>query len=109
MGFEAVGDGLQAHHHADRQTGAAGGFVQVQRRVGTPRVAGDPARQQGWIDLGKELPDIKILSSIKAVLVGGPSGGLLPPDLLDDRRTLDLSQAVANVGFDAIVELAADD
>lgn len=45
----------------------------------------DPERREGWIALGKEIPDIKILSSIKAVLAAvAPNDvrgllGLAPP------------------------------
>jgi NADH-quinone oxidoreductase subunit F len=46
-------------------------------------------------------------SALKAVLVGGPSGGLLPPDLLDTPYEFDaLRQVGAHVGSGSIV--AAD-
>ena len=47
-------------------------------------------------------------ASLKAVLVGGPSGGLLPPDLLDTPYEFDALRAVgAHVGSGSIV--AADE
>ena len=57
------------------------------------------------IGLGGRLPASR---SIKAVLVGGPSGGLLPPDLLDTPYTFDtLRAAGAHVGSGSVV--VADD
>jgi NADH:ubiquinone oxidoreductase subunit F (NADH-binding) len=57
------------------------------------------------IALGGRLPASR---SIKAVLVGGPSGGLLPPDLLDTPYAFDtLRAAGAHVGSGSVV--VADD
>ena len=57
------------------------------------------------IGLGGRLPASR---SIKAVLVGGPSGGLLPPDLLDTPYAFDtLRAAGAHVGSGSVV--VADD
>jgi len=57
------------------------------------------------IGLGGRLPASR---SIKAVLVGGPSGGLLPPDLLDTPYAFDtLRAAGAHIGSGSVV--VADD
>ena len=57
------------------------------------------------VGLGGRLPAGR---SIKAVLVGGPSGGLLPPDLLDTPYAFDaLRAAGAHVGSGSVV--VADD
>jgi NADH:ubiquinone oxidoreductase subunit F (NADH-binding) len=57
------------------------------------------------IALGGRLPASR---SIKAVLVGGPSGGLLPPELLDTPYAFDtLRAAGAHVGSGSVV--VADD
>jgi NADH:ubiquinone oxidoreductase subunit F (NADH-binding) len=57
------------------------------------------------IGLGGRLPASR---SIKAVLVGGPSGGLLPPDMLDTPYAFDtLRVAGAHVGSGSVV--VADD
>ncbi len=64
---------------------------------------GTPLREV--VALGGRLPAGRTL---KAVLVGGPSGGLLPPDLLDTPYEFDaLRAAGAHVGSGAIV--IADD
>jgi NADH:ubiquinone oxidoreductase subunit F (NADH-binding) len=64
------------------------------------------------VPLGTPLRDIVELAGgakkLKAVLVGGPSGGLLPPDLLDTPYEFDaLRAAGAHVGSGSIV--AADE
>ncbi len=57
------------------------------------------------IKLGGKLPAGR---TIKAILVGGPSGGLLPPDLLDTPYAFDpLRTAGAHVGSGSVV--VADD
>jgi NADH:ubiquinone oxidoreductase subunit F (NADH-binding) len=57
------------------------------------------------IGLGGKLPAGR---TIKAILVGGPSGGLLPPDLLDTRYAFEpLRAAGAHVGSGSVV--VADD
>lgn len=57
------------------------------------------------VKLGGKLPPGR---SIKAVLVGGPSGGLLPPDILDTPYTFEALRAVgAHVGSGSVV--VADD
>jgi NADH:ubiquinone oxidoreductase subunit F (NADH-binding) len=57
------------------------------------------------IGLGGRLPASR---SIKAILVGGPSGGLLPPDLLDTPYDFDpLRAAGAHIGSGSVV--VADD
>ena len=57
------------------------------------------------IGLGGRLPASR---SIKAVLVGGPSGGLLPPDMLDTPYAFDtLREAGAHIGSGSVV--VADD
>jgi NADH:ubiquinone oxidoreductase subunit F (NADH-binding) len=63
------------------------------------------------VPLGTPLRDIVALAgdttNLKAVLVGGPSGGLLPPDMLDTPYEFDALRAVgAHVGSGSIV--AAD-
>jgi NADH:ubiquinone oxidoreductase subunit F (NADH-binding) len=67
------------------------------------------------IPLGTTLRDIVALAgalpkgrSVKAVLVGGPSGGLLPPDLLDTPYDFETLRAVgAHIGSGSVV--VADD
>ena len=55
--------------------------------------------------LGRKLPAGR---TIKAVLVGGPSGGLLPPDVLDTPYDFETLRAVgAHVGSGSVV--VADD
>ena len=57
------------------------------------------------VALGGKLPANR---SIKAILIGGPSGGLLPPELLDTPYTFEsLRAAGAHVGSGSIV--VADD
>ena len=57
------------------------------------------------VALGGKLPDGR---SVKAVLIGGPSGGLLPPDLLDTPYDFEsLRASGAHVGSGSIV--VADD
>jgi NADH:ubiquinone oxidoreductase subunit F (NADH-binding) len=64
---------------------------------------GTPLRQV--VGLGGRLPAGR---SIKAILVGGPSGGLLPPDALDTPYTFDaLRAAGAHIGSGSVV--VADD
>ncbi|HEX5148176.1 MAG TPA: NADH-ubiquinone oxidoreductase-F iron-sulfur binding region domain-containing protein [Candidatus Limnocylindrales bacterium] len=64
---------------------------------------GTPLRE--IVALGGNLPKGR---SIKAVLIGGPSGGLLPPDVLDTPYDFDsLRAAGAHVGSGSIV--VADD
>ena len=57
------------------------------------------------VELGGALPAGR---SIKAVLVGGPSGGLLPPDALDTPYDFEpLREAGAHIGSGSVV--VADD
>jgi NADH:ubiquinone oxidoreductase subunit F (NADH-binding) len=64
---------------------------------------GTPLREV--IGLGGRLPASR---AIKAVLVGGPSGGLLPPDMLDTPYDFDaLRAAGAHIGSGSVV--VADD
>jgi NADH:ubiquinone oxidoreductase subunit F (NADH-binding) len=64
---------------------------------------GTPLRE--IVDLGGKLPRGR---SIKALLIGGPSGGLLPPDLLDTPYDFEsLRGAGAHIGSGSIV--VADD
>ena len=64
---------------------------------------GTPLREV--IGLGGRLPASR---SIKAVLVGGPSGGLLPPEMLDTPYAFDtLRAAGAHIGSGSVV--VADD
>jgi len=64
---------------------------------------GTPLREV--IGLGGRLPASR---SIKAVLVGGPSGGLLPPEMLDTPYAFDtLRDAGAHIGSGSVV--VADD
>jgi NADH:ubiquinone oxidoreductase subunit F (NADH-binding) len=63
------------------------------------------------VPLGTPLGDVVALAGdpgkLKAVLVGGPSGGLLPPDLLDTPYEFDALRAVgAHIGSGSVV--AAD-
>ncbi len=91
-------------------TGAADspGTILVQLRTpageGIAEVPlGTPLRDV--VSLGGKLPAGR---SIKAILVGGPSGGLLPADLLDTPYTFDtLRAAGAHVGSGSVV--VADD
>ena len=84
------------------------GTILVQVR--TP--AGDGVAE---VPLGTPLRDVVALGgklragrSIKAVLVGGPSGGLLPPDLLDTPYDFEpLRAAGAHIGSGSVV--VADD
>jgi NADH:ubiquinone oxidoreductase subunit F (NADH-binding) len=88
--------------------GRARGTILLQVR--TP--AGDGIAE---VPLGTPLREIVGLAgklppnrSVKAVLVGGPSGGLLPPDLLDTPYDFESLRAVgAHVGSGAVV--VADD
>ena len=99
-------------HGADafRATGAhdAPGTVLVQVRTpagqGIAEVPlGTPLR--AVLGLGAKLPKER---SLKAVLVGGPSGGLLPPDALDTPYTFEgLRAAGAHLGSGSVV--AVDD
>ncbi len=64
---------------------------------------GTPLRE--IVAVGGRLPAGR---SIKAVLVGGPSGGILPPDLLDTPYTFEALRAVgAHIGSGSVV--VADD
>jgi NADH:ubiquinone oxidoreductase subunit F (NADH-binding) len=91
-------------------TGAKGvpGTILVQvrtpTRVGIAEVPlGTPLRR--IVELGGTLPRGR---SIKAILVGGPSGGLLPPELLDTPYDFEsLRAAGAHVGSASVV--VADD
>jgi NADH:ubiquinone oxidoreductase subunit F (NADH-binding) len=79
-----------------------GGAGIAEVPIGTPLRA-----LVGLVDGGrrrKEVPE----HAVKAVLVGGPSGGFLPPDLLDTPYEFDALRAVdAHVGSGSIV--VADD
>ena len=91
--------------------------------IGTPDSPGTilvqvrtPARDGiAEVPLGTPLRDIVALGgklpagrSIKAILVGGPSGGLLPPDLLDTPYDFEpLRAAGAHIGSGSVV--VADD
>ncbi|MEX1173229.1 MAG: hypothetical protein WEG56_11540, partial [Chloroflexota bacterium] len=83
---------------------ACPGTVLVQLRTpGGDGIAevplGTPLRKV--IGLGAKLPAGR---SLQAVLVGGPSGGLLPPDLLDTPYTFDGLRAVgAHLGSGSVV------
>lgn len=80
--------------------------------VGLRSPAGDGVAE---VPLGTPIRDILALAAgrtgvpgLKAVLVGGPSGGLLPPDLLDTPYEFEaLRAAGAHVGSGAVV--AADE
>jgi NADH-quinone oxidoreductase subunit F len=78
--------------------------VRTPARDGIAEVAlGTPLREV--VGLGGKLPGAR---SIKAILVGGPSGGLLPPDLLDTPYAFEPLRAVgAHVGSGSVV--VADD
>ena len=93
---------------AFRATGShdSPGTVLVQvRSTGGDGVAevpfGTPLRE--IVKLGGKLPPGR---SIGAVLVGGPSGGLLPPDVLDTPYTFDaLREAGAHLGSGSVMVL----
>jgi len=77
------------------RTPAGDGIAEVP--LGTPLRA--------IVGLGRRLPAGR---TIKAVLVGGPSGGLLPPDLLDTPYAFEPLRAVgAHIGSGSVV--VADD
>jgi NADH:ubiquinone oxidoreductase subunit F (NADH-binding) len=78
--------------------------VRTPARDGIAEVPlGTPLREV--VALGGKLPGAR---SIKAILVGGPSGGLLPPDLLDTPYAFEPLRAVgAHVGSGSVV--VADD
>src|SRR6478735_8852807 len=78
--------------------------VRTPARDGIAEVPlGTPLRDV--VGLGGKLPGAR---TIKAILVGGPSGGLLPADLLDTPYTFDpLRAAGAHVGSGSVV--VADD
>ena len=78
--------------------------VRTPARDGIAEVPlGTPLREV--VGLGGKLPGAR---SIKAILVGGPSGGLLPPDLLDTPYAFEpLRAAGAHVGSGSVV--VADD
>jgi NADH:ubiquinone oxidoreductase subunit F (NADH-binding) len=62
----------------------------------------------GLVDGGRRPKDGPRGPAVKAVLVGGPSGGFLPPDLLDTPYEFDALRAVdAHIGSGSIV--VADD
>jgi NADH:ubiquinone oxidoreductase subunit F (NADH-binding) len=92
------------------EVGAAGSPGTVLVQVRTP--AGDGIAE---VPLGTTLRDVVALGgalpagrSIKAILVGGPSGGLLPPELLDTPYAFDtLRAAGAHIGSGSVV--VADD
>ena len=78
--------------------------VRTPARDGIAEVPlGTPLREV--VGLGGKLPGAR---TIKAILVGGPSGGLLPPDLLDTPYAFEpLRAAGAHVGSGSVV--VADD
>ena len=88
---------------------ASPGTILVQLRgpggAGIAEVpTGTPLRTLVGLVDGKDGPD----RPLKAILVGGPSGGFLPPDLLDTPYEFDALRAVdAHVGSGSIV--VADD
>jgi NADH:ubiquinone oxidoreductase subunit F (NADH-binding) len=87
--------------------GNAGTILVQVRTPGRSGIAevplGTPLRE--IVGLGGALPRGR---SVKAVLVGGPSGGLLPPDLLDTPYDFESIRAVgAHIGSGSIV--VADD
>ncbi|HSL77549.1 MAG TPA: NADH-ubiquinone oxidoreductase-F iron-sulfur binding region domain-containing protein [Candidatus Limnocylindrales bacterium] len=101
---------LREGPEAFRATGSARapGTVLVQVRTpGKDGVAevplGTPIREV--LKLGGKLPEGRTL---QAVLIGGPSGGLLPPDVLDAPYDFDtLREAGAHIGSGSVV--AVDD
>jgi NADH:ubiquinone oxidoreductase subunit F (NADH-binding) len=96
---------------AFRATGVAGSPGTVLVQVRTPGGGTGVAE----VPLGTPLRDVLALGgampagrSLKALLVGGPSGGLLPPDLLDTPYDFDaLRAAGAHLGSGSVV--AVDD
>jgi NADH:ubiquinone oxidoreductase subunit F (NADH-binding) len=82
-------------------------LVQVSGSVAAPGIAEVPTGTtlRDLLDLAGGIAEGRAL---KAVLVGGPTGGLLPPDLLDTPYTFDALRATgAHVGSGAMV--VADD
>ena len=79
------------------------------------QVRGPEASGVAEVPMGTSLRDIAALAgtptgarSLKAVLVGGPSGGILPPDALDIPYTFDgLRAAGAHIGSGSVI--VADD
>ena len=79
------------------------------------QVRGPKASGVAEVPMGTSLRDIAALAgtptgarSLKAVLVGGPSGGILPPDALDIPYTFDgLRAAGAHIGSGSVI--VADD
>ena len=79
------------------------------------QVRGPEASGVAEVPMGTNLRDIAALAgtptgarSLKAVLVGGPSGGILPPDALDIPYTFDaLRAAGAHIGSGSVI--VADD
>ena len=68
----------------DRRRRTAPGTILVQvRDAGRRRDRGGPARDAAARRSSRSAARCRAGRTIKAVLVGGPSGGLLPPDLLD--------------------------
>ena len=106
----ALGWILRHGAEAYAKTGAYDSPGTILVQVRTP--AGEGIAE---VPLGTPLRDIVGLGgalpagrSVKALLVGGPSGGLLPPDLLDTPYTFDGLRAVgAHIGSGSVV--VADD
>jgi NADH:ubiquinone oxidoreductase subunit F (NADH-binding) len=93
--FAAIGARTNGTILVQLRTPAGDGIAEVP--------LGTPIREV--VALGGKLPPGR---SIKAVLVGGPSGGLLPPDLLDTPYDFEpLREAGAHIGSGSIV--VADD
>ncbi|HVL54045.1 MAG TPA: NADH-ubiquinone oxidoreductase-F iron-sulfur binding region domain-containing protein [Vitreimonas sp.] len=97
-----------ADAHAGLGTGSAPGTMLVQ-------VRGAQRDGVAEVPLGVPLGELVALGgkpargrSLKAVVVGGPSGGILPPELLDTPYEFDALRAVgAHVGSGSVI--AADD
>jgi NADH:ubiquinone oxidoreductase subunit F (NADH-binding) len=93
--FAAIGARTNGTILVQLRTAAGDGIAEVP--------LGTPLREV--VALGGKLPAGR---SIKAVLIGGPSGGLLPPDLLDTPYDFEaLREAGAHIGSGSIV--VADD